>query len=225
MIACYAKADLLLQLPLSEPMDVFTCRRQYIPLAVRTFTDRPSETRAKLGIDDRRPAMLLPFRDNPQMTAPFAEISGQFHLLSTLSEDVTGVRPLDPAWQLSPFPSLVSISEVVVAKLGYGIASECIAYRTPLLYPERRDFAEFPVLADAIKGYVPAAQVTEAEFANGAWVQRLYALVDEAKSFEYPPVCTHGATVAAEYIVHPESTFTDGRRPFPNCSACAYANL
>ena len=49
------------------------------------------------------------------------------------------------------FPDLVSASDAVLSKPGYGIVAECYANRTPLFYVNRPDFRECHVLISWMK--------------------------------------------------------------------------
>jgi hypothetical protein len=61
------------------------------------------------------------------------------------------------------YPDIVSASDFVITKPGYGIVSECIYGKTPILYTDRGDFAEYPYLVSQMKERIPAAYLTQEE--------------------------------------------------------------
>lgn len=49
------------------------------------------------------------------------------------------------------YSDLVAHSDLVIAKLGYGVVSECLYWHKPIAYPPRKQFSEFDTLEAAIK--------------------------------------------------------------------------
>ncbi len=49
------------------------------------------------------------------------------------------------------YTSLTAASDLVLGKLGYGLVTECLYQGTPVAYPDRRDFCEHSVLAQALQ--------------------------------------------------------------------------
>jgi L-arabinokinase len=65
------------------------------------------------------------------------------------------------------FPEVLASVDAVVSKPGYGIVSECIANRKPLLHSARRDFREYPILVEAIETYLQHRPITEETLYSG----------------------------------------------------------
>lgn len=71
------------------------------------------------------------------------------------------------------FPDLVSAADVVIAKPGYGIGSECALHATRLVSIERPGFRETPVLLADLRTRIPLVELSLADFFAGAWQEML----------------------------------------------------
>ena len=71
-------------------------------------------------------------------------------------------------WTKTLHNDLLSAADVVVGKLGYGLCSELIAQKRPLLYTHRADFVEYNVLNDGLRKYVAVDTLPPDEFFEGS---------------------------------------------------------
>src|SRR5207237_728859 len=96
------------------------------------------------------------------------------------------------------FSDLVRAADVVVSKIGYSTAAECIAEQTRLLFPPRTGFREEQVLAAAVPRYVPALAIAREAWEQGDWRPWL----DRLSSMPLPPSAlrTDGDVVCAGQI-------------------------
>jgi L-arabinokinase len=89
--------------------------------------------------------------------------------------------------------------DLVVSKPGYGLLSDCIVNEKPLLYVDRTDFLEYPILVAALERYLQHQHIPAEELYRGnlqPYLERLQA--------GPPPrdrIGHHGAAVAAERIL------------------------
>ena len=89
-------------------------------------------------------------------------------------------------------------ADVVVTKPGYGIVTDAIGAGTRLVYTERGDFPEYPILVEGMKRYLPAAYATNEEVRAG----RLAAVLERVLAMPFPPIPDlSGAARAAERIL------------------------
>lgn len=65
------------------------------------------------------------------------------------------------------YPDLVNACDFVITKPGYGILSECYFSSTPLLYTDRGDFAEYPILVSALESYFVSSYTTQSQIWEG----------------------------------------------------------
>ena len=95
------------------------------------------------------------------------------------------------------YQDVVGAVDVVVTKPGYGIVTDAIAAGTRLLYTERGDFPEYPVMVGEMPRYLAAAHVSGEDLRagrlDGAPRRRAVARAPEAPRLD-------GAAVAASRI-------------------------
>jgi len=84
------------------------------------------------------------------------------------------------------FPDLVAGADVVIAKAGYGIASECAAHRTPLVVVERTHFREAPTLIEAFRKGGRIRELSRSAFFAGDWERSLREIVASDRSWTFP---------------------------------------
>lgn len=66
-------------------------------------------------------------------------------------------------------PDLVSASDLVLGKIGYGTVSECVGMGTPLLYVSREMFAEEPYLLKYFSDNGICQEISISSFESGQW--------------------------------------------------------
>jgi L-arabinokinase len=96
------------------------------------------------------------------------------------------------------YRDVVSAADVVVTKPGYGIVSDAIAAGTRIVYTERGDFPEYPILVAEMGRYIPCAHVGNADLLAGRWRDAIESVL--AQPVPPPPDLT-GAEVAAERLL------------------------
>lgn len=164
----YSQCDLLLQLPFSEPMSVFP-RRRSLPLLSVPGKNCRAEIARRYGIDAAKTWVLL----------SFTTLDWDAQALETLSrlDKYVFLTVLPLAWSgpnlcaidrhLVPFSSTIATADIVVSKPGYGILSECVANNKPLVFAERTDFREYPILEEAVKKYLCHQHIPSGELYAG----------------------------------------------------------
>ncbi|MDZ8120454.1 hypothetical protein [Pontiella agarivorans] len=196
----YSRTDLLLRQPFSEPMDAFP-KKIDLPLLAKPGTPQRNRIARAAGADPAKPWVLLSFTSLNLDLPALKKIS---HLRRC---EIFTVEPLDwsPAGihcltrDLVRFADIVASVDVVVTKPGFGIVSECIANNKPIIYSDRKNFLEYPVLVEAIERYCRHAFIPNAELYSGD-LER--ALID-AESAPEPPekMPGGGAESAADHIL------------------------
>jgi hypothetical protein len=201
----YASAEVLLRLPFAGDLSAFR-RIEDVPLVARRPRVGKAEARRLLGLDVR-PAVLLSFGG---LGLPGLRASG-FGALTEYQVLLTGqaargsappnLRQLDPRTLQSvglDYPDVVGAVDVVLTKPGYGIVSDCIGAGTRLVYTDRGDFPEYPVMVAEMPRYLPAVFASNEEVREG----RLDRALEEVQALPFPPPPrTDGASVAAEKLL------------------------
>ncbi len=65
------------------------------------------------------------------------------------------------------FADILASMDAVISKPGFGILSDCIANKKPLIYADRSDFREYPILVDAIRKYIKHVHIPAVELYRG----------------------------------------------------------
>lgn len=199
--AAYAKTDLLLELPFAGDFQVFP-RRQKIPLIARRPQVGREETRTRLGIGSGSLAlwsfggMGLPgFRRErlPRTDAiRFVEVADRASTDSMMAIAPSRLRQLSLS-----YVDLVGACDAVVTKPGYGIVSDAIGAGTRILYTDRGDFPEYPILVREMGTLLPCQYVAQGDLLAGRILEALRALMAQPMP---PPPDVSGAEVAAKTI-------------------------
>lgn len=201
----YAKAGLLLRLPFSAGLEAFP-RQEPIPLIARPSRLGREEARAALGLDPGRPLVLLSFGGFGLDEKLFMAMSSDPEIAWLASERVgAGLRGIrnfsreELAGRGLSYPDLVRAADIVATKPGYGILSECIANRTRMLYTDRGEFAEYPVLVEGARRSLPCRHISREDIRAGKLGAAARALLEEPADFADIPL--NGAAAAAERIL------------------------
>ena len=88
---------------------------------------------------------------------------------------------------------------MVVTKPGFGIVSECIANNKPIIYSDRKNFKEYPVLVEAIETYCRQAFIPNAKLYAGE-LDRALQEVETAPESQ-TQIARGGAEIAANEIL------------------------
>ena len=97
------------------------------------------------------------------------------------------------------YEDLVAVSDVVVAKAGYGIVSECIANGASLLYTSRGRFVEHDMFVAEMPRVLRCRYVDQDDLREGRWADAIDALLEQPR----PPdrLAANGAEIAAAAIL------------------------
>jgi hypothetical protein len=158
----YRTADLFLELPFAGDLGVFP-RREQVGFVARVPRVERAEVRRRLGLA-AGPVALLSFggvglpalrpdriEPDPDVRYLFPEELGEARL------EGLGLR----------YPEVVAAADVVVTKPGYGVVTDAIAGGARLVYTDRGDFPEYPVMVREMPAYLPCVHLPSAELRAG----------------------------------------------------------
>jgi L-arabinokinase len=189
--AAYAGAALLLELPFAGDLGAFRRRVQVGLVARRPVVGR-DEARRRLGLDGR-PAALLSFGGSG-FPALRREALGP-GLAWLLPEDLAAGRL--EALGLD-YPDVVAAADVVITKPGYGIVADAVGAGTRLVYTERGDFPEYPIMVRELPRWLAAIHVPRQALLAG----RLEDAVARVLQLPMPPTPPlDGAARAAGHLL------------------------
>jgi L-arabinokinase len=96
------------------------------------------------------------------------------------------------------YPDVVGAADVVVTKPGYGIVTDAIGARTRLVYTERGDFPEYPIMVAEMPRWLACAHVGNDDLRAG----RVGEAVRRVLAEPLPPLPDlGGAGRAAEHVL------------------------
>ena len=201
----YSKAELLLRLPFYGDMSAFP-KIKDISLIVRSSDLSGEEILEKAGLKNtlvkNKKIVLLSFGGFYHAEIDYSRLGELekylFLSFSPLQKNrAKNILVLPP--RFIDHHHLVRICDIVVSKPGYGIVAECIANKKPLLYTSRGDFAEYPVLSEGMKQYIPALFIPRDDFHSGKWGFYLNEILQLKEKKETMPLC--GGQEASEAII------------------------
>ena len=182
--SAYRKAGLLLRLPFSGDLSVFP-RIEDVPLVARRPTAAPDELRRRLGFAGEQ-VVLLSFGGHASTAFDLRALADldRFRFVVT---DAAGHLPANVTLlsddQLNrlelSYVDLVAAAEVVVTKPGYGIVSDALGAHTRVVYTERGDFPEYPILVREMAEYLPCAYVSNEDLLAGRLGDALSSVMDK----------------------------------------------
>jgi L-arabinokinase len=199
----YRRATLLIKLPFAGDLSVFR-RIAEIPLVARRPRVPRDEARRRLGLGTQ-PVVLVSFGG---IGLPGFDLDGLGSLRDFLfltSEGPERLPPnvrrvLTPEWEALGlgYVDLVGAADVVLTKPGYGIVSDAIGAGCRMVYTDRGDFPEYPILTREMARYLPAVHVAKADLLAG----RVREAIASALAMPFPETPdTSGADVAARRLL------------------------
>ena len=203
--AAYAQARLLLQLPFAGDLAAFP-HREAIPMVARRQRRPRAQARRLLGFGDG-PTVLVSFGGlglpgfDPRVLGGPALARHRFVLETDehpLPANVRGVTRAGLAALGLQYLDVIGAADAVLTKPGYGIVTDCIAAGTRMIYTERGDFPEYPILVAEMAGYLPCAHVSNEDLRTGRLEEPLEAVL--RTPFPAPPRLD-GAEVAAQLLL------------------------
>ena len=167
----YVKTDLLLRLPFAPAMEQFPNRKD-VPLLASPGTAQREKLATLTGADVHKSWILLSFTSldlNYQALEKIRALSDQYEFFCVEPLQFKNSCIHSISRDAVAFADILASCDVVISKPGFGLVSECIVNRKPLIYADRGDFAEYPYLVDGIEKYlrnthIPAAQLYAGDF-------------------------------------------------------------
>ncbi|HVR75555.1 MAG TPA: hypothetical protein VMT52_14560 [Planctomycetota bacterium] len=180
----YARSGLHLKLPFS-PSETPLPHVEPAPLIARKSRADREATLGSLGLRaaDPRPVILVAMGGWECRDWDPIDVQGCEGLRFLVVGDVP-MRARAEVTRISAileagcaFSDLVAAADAVLTKPGYGIASECVLNRTPLLGVERRGFREAPELIRDLVELGRFEEISIADFFQGRWEPPLRTLL------------------------------------------------
>ncbi len=191
----YSCTTLALRTPLSFPMSYFP-RMRDIPLIGRSGSSIRYRLLKHFNLPPRQRLVLVYLgiwggsEVHPQPLTKRDDIT--FFSFHEASDPIVPLH--NDQWA---FPDVLASMDAVLAKPGYGIASECMINGIPMVYHPRDEFAEYRVLSDGLQKWGGATCMSREQLIQGPWDEPL----DWAFAALPEKVNGDGARMAADLIV------------------------
>lgn len=197
----YRQAKQLLKLPFSPAMSTFP-KQVEIPLLAKPGRSRREELARQSGADPAKRWILLSFTSLAWDTAALraVEALGDFEFFTVMPlawAGLANVHAVDR--QAIGFADVLASCDAVVTKPGYGILSDCVANAKPIVYAERENFIEYPLLERELKRYLKNVHVPAADLYAGRLGAALAAIETAPEPCEVLP--GGGAELAAQLLM------------------------
>ena len=199
----YRKAKLLLKLPFSPKMAVFP-HQVDIPLLAKPGKARRAELAKLTGADAGKRWVLLSFTtlDWDEAALRAAERLTDFEFFTVKPLDWPGRENIHAIDRMKiGFSDVLASSDVVVTKPGFGILSDCVANAKPIVYADREDFIEYPLLERELKRYLKNVHIPAADLYAGRLGDALAAIRTAPAPVE--TMAGGGAEKAVEILMGP----------------------
>lgn len=200
--SAYAEAELLLQLPFAGDLSAFRAR-EVLPLVARRPRLSRADVRARLGLEGF--VVLWSFGG----LGLFGFDTGRLARLAprqvTVSDPEAGLPPnvrCIPNAELARlglrYNDMMAGADVVVTKPGYGIVSDAIAAGVRMVYTDRGDFPEYPIMVAEMQPWLASVFVSN----DDMLAARIGDAIDHVMAMDQPPPPDlSGAERAAERLL------------------------
>jgi len=201
----YSLADMMIRIAPGIPMEAFRTIVDVGPVAELNTPD-PSLLRTVVGAEAHERVVLVAFGGIALDGLPFdrlARMNGyRFVVSGSVPDGIERIR--SSASIPMTFGSLLASADLVVTKPGYSTVVTAVAYRTPVMYVRRYNFADEAVLVDYLHRHGRAVELSAGDFTSGRWEDALRAA--EATTLPGPGPAPTGAPEAADLLMKYLST-------------------
>jgi hypothetical protein len=199
----YSRIHMCLRLPFSHTFHTFP-EAVDVPLVARRSVRDRNEILRVAGLDarDTRPRVLIGMRHSVSQSTLLSVARSCGDFVFVVPEPTTGV-PCEnvhvvPVGRTLSFVDLLTVCDVVVCKLGYGILADSISCKTAVLFPPREGFREDEILHPEANRWARILEITQQDFRGGNWNPYLQNLIAMPMPREEPRL--DGARVCAQLI-------------------------
>jgi hypothetical protein len=196
----YGLTDLMIRIAPGIPMEAFRTIVDVGPVAQLT-TPEPFLLRAAVGAEAHERVVLVAFGGIALEGLPFDRLdwmNGFRFVVSGPVPDGTD-RVRSSASIPMAFDLLLASADLIVTKPGYSTVVKAVAYRKPVVYVRRYNFADEAVLVDHLHRHGRGAELSAGDFTSGRWEDALRAA--EATTLPSPTPAPTGATEAADLLM------------------------
>jgi L-arabinokinase len=155
---------------------------------------------------------FLPDAGRPWVLLSFTSLDLDFQALETICELSTDyeffcVEPLhyegscihSVSRNAAAFADILASCDIIISKPGFGLVSECIVNNKPLIYADRKNFAEYPYLVEGIEKYLKHVHIPSEQLYAGDFSESLQQIKNAPEPMEF--IRRSGAEMIAEELL------------------------
>ncbi|KAL2481881.1 L-arabinokinase [Abeliophyllum distichum] len=194
----YSHSEFLIRLPGYCPMPAFRDTVD-VPLVVRRLHKSRAEVRKELGIGEDIKVLIYNFGGQPAGWKLKKEYlpDGWMCLVCGASEG----QELPENFVKLPkdvyTPDLIAASDCMLGKIGYGTASEALAYKVPFIFIRRDYFNEEPFVRNMLECFQCGVEMIRRDLLTGHWAPYMERALTLKPCYE---AGTNGGEVAAKVL-------------------------
>ena len=208
----YSRSDLLLRLPFHDEMTAFPVKED-IPLVAHPGNPCRDRIARLTGCDPEKKWVLLSFTTLDLSEEALARIERikdrEFLTVLPLQWRRSNIHAVER--EQASFSDVLASVDAVISKPGFGILSDCVVNHKPLIYADRTNFREYPVLEESIRKYLKHVHISTEDLYRGDIESSLRAVETAAEPLLSLPA--GGDEIAARHIV--KRFYTRERKHFP----------
>lgn len=194
----YSQCELGFVLPLDCPISSIQ-KQKKVGLVGRKPTLSKEEVRKQLGFTDEKKYFLFSFGAYglDANLFQYEKLSESYQVVVSRIESFLHPKVFrkDDIY----YPDIVTACDFVVTKPGYGIVSECYFAKTPIIYTDRGDFAEYPYLVKQMKQFVPAEYIQQDKLYQFDFENCIEKLETEKQNFA--PISQYGEKEILNFFI------------------------
>lgn len=196
----YSESDLLLRYPFAEPMTAFPNHAE-IGVPARAGVNRRAELAHLCGADPAKRWVLLSFTTLDLGPVALERIRSlrewEFFTVAPLQWAGPNFHCVDRS-RIS-YSDVLASCDAVLTKPGFGVLSECAVNDKPMIYVERTEFREYPILESAVKRYFRNVHLPAEDLYRGNLRSALESIESAVRPGERVP--SGGDQQAARHIL------------------------
>jgi hypothetical protein len=164
----YGAATELMRLPFSEPMSVFPRPEDFPLMSLPGEPDREALAQ-RTGADPGKRWVLMSWStlewSEEALDTASALTDWELFTIAPLGWDRPNMHMIDR--DTFGIPETFATVDIVLSKPGYGVLSECVVNQKPLIYVERENFREYPIMEAAIHQHLQYQHLPAADLYAG----------------------------------------------------------
>jgi len=185
----YKLANRALVLPFNEKMDIFK-RKKEISLVSREITTNKHEMRKRHSVEDK--GMIVYIGIGMSSNPSYFKNIKKLNMPNLRFLFSSNVRPLfnniiNIPVKETEMQNYIAMCDLVISRTGYGIVSEAIKGKVPMILFKRKGFKEDELTKNKVEELGIGKYISEKSFLEGSWTKRIDEMQNWKRQFDKLP--------------------------------------